>query len=92
MARKLAHLYNEEARTALLEASGKAEELLQQAQRWMAGMLRVPLAPPDTKLQGTSSVADWNPSGWLHLLVSLLVVGWILLDIISISGCIAVGC
>ena len=37
VARKLAHLYNEEARLALLDsASGeRAEELLQQAQHWM---------------------------------------------------------
>ncbi|CAK9007442.1 Erythroid differentiation-related factor 1 [Durusdinium trenchii] len=37
VARKLAHLYNEEARVALLDPSGaeKAEELLQQAQHWM---------------------------------------------------------
>ena len=42
VARKLAHLYNEEARAALLQRSGgeKAEELLQQAQHWMAGGLR----------------------------------------------------
>ena len=43
VARKLAHLYNEEARLALLDsASGeRAEELLQQAQHWMAGILRI---------------------------------------------------
>ena len=42
VARKLAHLYNEEARLALLDsASGeRAEELLQQAQHWMAGILK----------------------------------------------------
>ena len=36
---EMAHLYNEEARAALLQRSGgeKAEELLQQAQHWMAG-------------------------------------------------------
>ena len=41
VARKLAHLYNEEARAALLERTGgeKAEELLQQAQHWMVGVL-----------------------------------------------------
>lgn len=38
VARKLAHLYNEEARVALAGGDGneKAEDLLQQAQHWMA--------------------------------------------------------
>lgn len=35
MARKLAHLYNEEARVALQNGE-QAEELLQKAQHWMA--------------------------------------------------------